>query len=842
MKKAVVLALLLIPVVVLGSTWVLTPAGPVTQTPSDAPPREPTAVAVPGDSTAAAERGAIPVVSVPAVLPASDAFRVHGRCVDLESGAPIGGCAVEARLGLRDGRDIWRPWQAGDVSAEQTTGVDGTFSIPLHGDFSLGCTVRVTAESRVRRAGHWSHPEAELDVGDLAMTIGFAVHGQVVDESGAGVARSFVLLAPADASDSGTMSQGGLSRAATDAFGRFEYASLMRAGDYYVVMQGDGSLIEPRTVRIDGPDPEVAITVRVKRPDPAFSITGNVVDEEGLPLAGMFVVAIGEGAIGRTESATDGSFSVPRSDRWNDDGSAGVRLTATDASGMWDQHLPASDARFAWGQRGLRIVMRRLASRTILVTDLRGEPVEDCTIYAYELVEGHPTAAPPYPKVDGRGPHRGGRLRLDGLDRGESAVLVVPTDARLASRVVQFRGDAADGEVEVRLPDRVQLEVQVQDGDGVPVVGSRVEVVRLLRVAELETTSPTVPVRGLDPRVSAPNHGLLDECTTGSDGGGVLEVPPGSLWLRVTGDEHAVQVEPLVMPPQALVHRIVVRSGASLLGKLVPAAAIAALQEVAELQPDDERGPFEVVLRGADAPALPPFPVEDRSFRAAGLEPGEYGVALRYRLKSHPVLTNAVTVPLATITVRRGEHRSAEFDLSEAVPATVRGRITVDGQPLRSTDVFLRRIGSSFPGSVRIATDADGHVAANVPPGEYGVAIVLPVEGGPGWIVLPIPKTVTVRRAGPNDLICDALNRRARIRLLAADGEPVAEQRLRIVQPGYFRPGSLATDTDGWFEFGPVPYGEFAIEWTTGEATKSSVLVTIPGVAPVTELIVRAPG
>ncbi|MCA8942189.1 MAG: sigma-70 family RNA polymerase sigma factor [Planctomycetes bacterium] len=834
MKKLAILALLLVPMLVLGghSIWPLT--DPVVDETSDRTARI-ESIDVTSDPAARTEVGP----GLDAATPASDALVVRGRCIDETTGTPISGCSVEVRIGLPDGRNVWRPWSGSDVAAAQQTETNGVFSLSLEGDRSLGCTVRIADSGHVRLSGRWDEPPRILDLGDVQLTPGVSVRGRVLDEHDAAVAPAFVLLARDREGDDRVLRDGGMVRASTDEAGCFRFDRLVAAGDYFVVLHGAGSLIEPRKFSVT-PGPESKLLVRARRPDPAESIDGVVTDEAGDPIAGIFVVAVGEGSIGRTESDQDGRFVVPRADRWHASTDAGVSVTASHGAGEWDQRSPPPTARFEWGQHGVQIVMRELGSREIVVTDEARRPVEDCRLYVYESVRGHSVAMTPYRGVDGRGPHARGRLVVDGVRSGESAVLAVPHDERLSSQFVRFDGDAAHAEVSVVLPPCGELRVEVRDPTGTAVVGSRVEVVRVIGVDRMTESSETVELRRLDPKAEAPLFATLDSGTTDADGHANLLAPPERLWLRVSGEGHPPHVEPITMARGSLVHRIVVERGARLEARLTPPELLAMLEGLPEIEPmHDGEGRVELVLRRNGDTATRTFAIHEARVTADGLEHGEYAVGLQYRLRAHPKMPLPVCVPIGEASLRADRSRAFEFDITDALPVRVTGRIVVDGVPLRDNDLFLKRAGSPFHATIRIATNQDGDVETLVPPGEYARSLALPVADSPGWIVLPLPGTRLVARDSINDVSCDVERRRGRIRLLEADGTPIRDRPVKVVQPGYYRPGQIETDDEGWLEFSPLPIGAFTVEWTDGDGNAKHTSVDVPVTERVLELTIR---
>ncbi|MHC5063748.1 MAG: carboxypeptidase-like regulatory domain-containing protein [Planctomycetota bacterium] len=826
MKRPVLLLLLFLVVIVL-ATFLIFGVDPL---PADQVKGTSEGVTIEGSEalnedpgTEAGEReeiGDTKAVAGGADLGGAKTLTVLGRCIDAETELGLPGCRLELRIGAPDGRSIWRPWLEDDIQTEFVTAADGRFRLELSGDYSLGCSLRLEAEGRLRRAKHWSNPEPVIDLGDIPIRRGIRVLGKVIDEAGTGVEGAFLLVARLTEKEE--FAETDMHRATSDAAGRFTFPELFAAGEWWTAVQGTGPLVGPRTIQIESGEPEQSFEIRVQRPDPSQSIHGLVVDELGRPLEGIFMGAHGEGSIGQDESDEQGRFVIPRGNPTHNDGKKGVEITASDVEDGRQQERQEERKIYRWGQREVRIQMLDPVAITAQVFDANSQPIEDYRLHAY-WNNGRTPVWSSYTKIDGRGPHAEGRFRLTGLKQGPSAVIVVPADDELAcSSLVPFGPEDSSRGVNIELQENLPSTIAVVDAGGNPLADCRVEIIRLLFGKELETDAE--PLRGEDipPRKSAPFHILLDEAATGSDGEADLLVPAGRHWLRVSAAERITHIEEILVAPGQVPHRVTLETGASLFGDLSPA------QILEELQPDPQEieGPMAekhrvaLLLRADGERTLDPLLLTEESYRFTALKPGKYSLALRYWIPVPSLHDSPMTVVLEEFNLSAGEERRMDLNLDAVLPGRVSGRILYDGKPEANRDGFLQRLDRAFPQMIRFHTDDEGHFDLRIAPGEYRVKLALRSEEGAGWNILPIPGWYQVSTGAETRVSVDAPRRRMRIRIMDAEGAALANQNIVIYKPGYFRPGNLSTDGEGWVLIDPTPYGEFALVLTEEDGGK----------------------
>lgn len=785
---------------------------------------------LPVGRTAAAE----PVgVSTPTASTAT--FEVRGRCVTSGNGEPVVGCAAALRLEAE--RDAARePWGDRQLSAAMTTAGDGAFALTTaHDEWSETVALRLSADGFVPRVGRWPRPEAGtvVELGDVVMQPAIEVSGTVVDEAGEPIEGATLVFAYIAMTGEPATTSENMLRARSDAAGRFRFASPVHPGEWYVGAEDTGALVEPRSVKIGAHDRSCSLRVVVERPDPAFTITGKVVDEAGGPVAGVRLSASGEGFLGRGVSAADGTFAVGRAGPTRNDGKAGVSLSASDPDGRFEFVAPPGDARLAWGQHGVELVMRRLAARAVRVVDARGAPVERYTLFAFrgrERLARHASE---------RGVHAQGCCRLERLRAGAHCLLVVPRDPQLGSTpLVPFAVEAnANGpEIVVTVPDRVPLRVRVATpaGDGVP--GSRVELIQALGSEPLTSAVPVVPVRECDRgRNLAP--ALLAAAVTDARGEVTLAAAPGRWTIRARGEAHVPVLQPVdVAAPETRV-TLAVQSAAVVHGIVGPAAALARLRELG----DGDGRPVVVQLepaQGGDATTAEI--AADGSYAAGALASGDYAVALRFRLRTSEVAANDVVEPVARLVLAPGERRELPVDVAAMLPGTVRGRVVVGGEPLRDVHCFLRREAPGGVQSFRVATDSDGRFLGLVPPGPYGFALTYPAQPGPGWVFQVLDDTWRLAPGGEHEVALVAPLRRVRVRVVDARDRPLTGLRAKVLRTGYSLPGGLVTDDDGWLEIYPAPNAAFELEVEVDGAVQQLGPIDLPPGRDDGAVVVRA--
>jgi hypothetical protein len=200
--------------------------------------------------------------------------------------------------------------------------------------------------------------------------------------------------------------------------------------------------------------------------------------------------------------------------------------------------------------------------------------------------------------------------------------------------------------------------------------------------------------------------------------------------------------------------------------------------------------------------------------------PGRCALVLSYYLGTAEA-DRPVPVALGECTVSAAEPQRLEFDVRGLLPGTVRILVTLDGLPLRDAEMFLRRRGDGPAVSLRANGDREGRVEALLPPGTWSANLALQAVPGPGWNMLPLPQRWEVRANDETAVTLAARMRTLRICLLDEAGAPLVGWQARVDRAGtggFFRPGGLVTDGDGWLELSPAPYGPFHLLVRPGDA------------------------
>jgi RNA polymerase sigma-70 factor (ECF subfamily) len=739
---------------------------------------------------------------------------LRGRCVAAEDQTPIAGC--KARLGgssrevsdaaTLEGR---RPWHPPDPVI---TGQDGRFDFAFATVPFQNCDLQLSAPSRVVRLGRWSRvaPGQVIELGDVPLTKGFDVSGRVVDAQGAPVASVDVRLCTNASSSSSGMEPDGVSsysgRSRPD--GAFQVWSPVPAGSWTLDLGGQGHfLVGPDHVVIDPMQGLAPLVVTVARTP---TIAGKVVDERGDPLEGISIgVEIAAGwRGGRSPNATslaDGTFLL----RAVEPEPKAVKLQVDD-SGPCEPSW-RDDRVHEWGETDVRIVLQRALSFELTVVE-RGTGVP-ITEYGVSCFGEKGAGSSQYYDLRLAGRHQDGRVVVDRVWRGANFLTVRPVDATIApSGTIEFQASEA-GVPPMRVElDRMQpATVRVLTAAGAPVIGSRVEVIALgtgeLHVDDgIRDPETQSNVTSSDPRYRVPE--LRSSGRTGPDGRAQVLVPPPRrpLAVRVTGGH-----------PRVLLSPATITAGEELLVTVPASGGITGTVQFAGLDP--QRASVYVHRLEGNQATIVRLPTgsgqlaADGRFALHGLVPGRYRVGLSYEVtyttESGGIGGWNYDVPPTEVVVDAGRDSQVALDATVCSPASLRGRVRLDGAAPGSARVFAWNESGGRVG--QFIVEADGSfVAPEILPGTYRLVLVVGnFMAGAGD---EIPSDDTFAVAAKEQLARDFAftRRKLTVCLLRADGTP--EPSLPVFCGNALHFGPRTADADGCLVFDPAPIGPIRIQ------------------------------
>ena len=778
---------------------------------------EPALSSPPGAATAT-PNGLLATEADPVRAAASTSVRenpmllVRGRCLAAETGLPL-----QVALHVGDDDDGAPEGDSGAIGIEAlATGAsasDGRFELNLAFAGQKNLRLLATAPDRApmgcRREG--AQAGEVWDIGDVRMTLTARVAGELVDATGAPVADAQVMLLML-APEPTLMAFRNLHTAPTDARGRFVMISPMAAGEWLVSVDGTGALRTPRKTQVPAGG-EHFVRIEVERPDPKQAITGTVKGRTGLPLADVALSAYGEGARSRGRSGADGAFLLHRGPPHFDRGKPGVELSA---QAPQLEHLrPSAGQWVAWGQHDVVVVMQPLASVTVRAIDERGERV-----HAFEVLHGQLSSVGSWMDymVSKKKPVEGG-VQLTELHGGEHLLLLRPQDGSLAvAGPVHFVvGDTSPNELTVRVPDRIDLQVDVVDTAGSPVPHCELDLIASFTEAPVDMALPAPRLPGLrSSGLREARQVALASGTTDDRGIAKFAAPPGRLSLHARCVTHLPHTSDVVVAASEPHLRIVLEAAAVLHGRLVPIDLLPALG-LGETKPERR---LAVVAR-AVAAGVPPARARaeiaradvavDGTFTLGPLPPGVMALRLSGWLDCNDVHSASMQHALGDLDTAGARVLEREFAVAAFVPATATGIVLLDGQPMVDAQFFLRRLEPEPRISVRVATGKDGRFRTRVPPGVLGPQLAIPSQPGPGHDILPLLEQWTIGPGETGELRIEGKVRRLRLVLRDADDKPLGNRRMRVESKDYSRLGALATDTAGVVEITPAPYGEFTV-------------------------------
>jgi len=647
--------------------------------------------------------------------------RLQGRCVAAEDGTPLAGIEIRAYGRPMPERRATDPvWQDPETLR---TGADGRFTI----DFppAVDCELILLAQDPdlVRQRREWKPGVANgtvLDVGDLLMARGAAVSGRIEDETGQPVPRLYLRLEPefpvATADGNGLT----IGTRADDA-GAFEFPSAARSGPWrFGISSGSCTIESPESITVsEGLAPlDVLLKVRMRE-----AIRGVVEDASGTPIPGVTIAALESQGYRREQTTTreDGTFALYKRESETDP-------SALEISGPAVQPMKLT-SHFPWNSEGHRIQAERSLTTAIRVVERgTGMPVEH---YGVRIARKSDASDLSGLRHDGNHPE--GRLLLDGLQRGDNYVVVLPENRSVFPNYGAKVIGGLEEEVTIELQRAQPFQVLVCLADGTPVAGSRVRLFDQRLRHESLWLDPFNTSRSIE-GVSGLAR-LLSEQMSGLNGLVTLGVPPSEedVFLQASGS-HTPKGEDLIRPlTLEQPYRLVVNAGGVIRGTV--------------LLPEGQAEKFTIVLkcvrdgvnRVRAGPHQPEVLGADGSFRFEGLTPNTYWVHLatnhRFQRKgSADVYWREMEEPMMEILLAAGEDRVLTLDASDFAFGEMEATFLVDGEAAPSTMVSVVRRPAAHQRGVWTAygafrTDTTGKIRCeDLVPGHYRATLLLESE------------------------------------------------------------------------------------------------------------------
>ncbi len=780
------------------------------ETAADPRPRDASKQASPSPTAGATSRqegeARTVVAAAPEQTSTTDAAVLRGRVVDTD-GVPIAGVlakvhgwgingdAVNAHRAVHGAVEWADPEQV-------VTATDGRFEIAFVPPPPFQFTLGLTCEGRVGSRGRWDRiePGEVKDFGDVTMEAGARITGRLVDRAGSPVVRPagtrFQLSI--DRSNRRDRPRGDIvpvdgawCDVASD--GSFTVRDPVRPGTWQVSLRG--LLPVEREQEFEVVAPATALEVEVFRPDEVLRVAGVVVDDTGAPVpqADFEPLGIERASSWILHADREGRFEFEqRPDAL--DPAARFRLRFEEAG-----YGTVTTDELRWGDTELRVVMPRLPVMEVLVLRAHDRsPVEE---YGLRVMNTGGRRSSNESEVRGGWEHPGGVTRITTLQDGGLKRLIVEPRQGSGLAVAMEHVDidlAAPPRPTILLPDAAERVVRIQDTEGRPVVGSRVEVI------DAGGEEITAATRVTDPGSrgwSSAELGVLTGIGISDEAGEARVMAPSGVpvSVRCTGAHPPWIANGVVLDGGLMV---TVAEGATLKIRFEPADVVSAwLEEARDFaalrnSEDLERHRPWVTLRCTDDGGRQTFPAGSSSYEGARMEPsglvelrgvpeGNWLVTCRRyaRLDADRFETAGVDHP-ESVGLRNGTTTELVFDVSTYRTGTVIGRVLSGGEPLAETSLRGQREVASRDSNgdprvewVTIQTDAEGRFRRQVPVGRYAwtAAIELPVDGSgtaPRVDVRALPDT-EVGAGEEIEVELEASLARADLRILGPDGEPV---------------------------------------------------------------------
>ncbi|MCC6784953.1 MAG: carboxypeptidase regulatory-like domain-containing protein [Planctomycetes bacterium] len=780
-----------------------TPDGAVPLQSHDATPRE--GIGLPAS---AAEQGTPDEAEAPSrsTVEHDGLATIRGRCVD-EAGLAVADVTITLRPDANDQQLARHRMEHGELAPwievpPLRSAADGRFElrftpiVPYGGELSLRAERRQWAWARWREI----EPHAVLELGDVVLGRGVLVTGRVADEDGApqpGIDIHLQSLSPEPDADERGLRWVGTSSARSDARGAFAMYGFLPPKRYRVIVYGRELLSPAGEVELALPEQRLELVLPRARDEAGSTIHGTVVDPRGGPIAGAAIL-IGDGEFPETRTRRDGSFVLTRDDRM-------PRTTLRLGASAEGYATVRQSEELSWGTRGVRIELSEGPPLTIrVVRAADGAPIERFGIRRMPVRERGGISSDD-DLLREAGIHDGGILLIPRATPGRFRFAVVPAAATglpespeqellIVSGVPQL--------VEFRLAALAERVVELVDGQGVPVVGTRVELVWQPSGADVHLEMPVMDVRSA--RMNSMQHlvVLRDSATSDARGRATLRGHPEQVHaLRLPGPGAMPQLVQPFRCDDPSVARVVVNRGAALRGRVEPASLVAELYAEAGIVGATMTGESESLRPGLQLYGVGPrrfvshplgsgvtgqIPIEtDGSFRASGIPPGTWRVKLLSSRREATQSSGSTQELLTGLTLADGEERELVLDLRALVRSEVELDLRLDGAPFRGGFTLDCELGPDAEGQPQGTSrsgscDAEGKAVLRLPAGSWRTRL---------WLVedrqrvdLPGPSFQVQSNQARTVIAGDLRSARCRLLLLDPDGRalegvPIAVDR-----------------------------------------------------------------
>lgn len=672
---------------------------------------------------------------------------LHGRCLD-PHGLPLAGCRaairawpVRANGGNSEPARSLHPWQ--DPEPSQTD-ADGLFLFAFEPPPDRIYTLDVTGPGRVTMTARLQPlaPGSVVDLGDVTLHPGIAVRGRIVDTLGRQRAEELLHVSgQAEFVTMGLFAPRTIVDVQSGNDGSFQLPFSAPAGEY-TLRTARSELISPGFVKISAAEPLVEIVVLVQGNSAADTITGRVLDHRDQPVPHFGVHCESDGQHDEKRvTRRDGTFEFVRSNG-ADAVMAQLRLLSKhhDAEQLGPRSVP-------WGSRDVVLRLPEAPALRVVVLGSDGEPL---TSYGATLMPLNPGGSEAgNPRRGGPGPHASGVTLLPGFQRGAWLLHVeFPAESGLAPWFLRFFHPGGDGEQVVRAKPFAHRSICVTTRTGEPLVAIPVRLVEV--IGGIADPQALPEFAAMHWKMDAKRRKPLQVFQGFTDAVGrvtVQGVPGVEMQLQLPGPGHIPLVVPGFRCDVEAELPVVVDRGAGLRAMLRPAAALAEMLHLVQLQPDESfpdnvRPRIELHDAGGgmqtEAVAVAAWD-QAGFFEARDVPPGTWLMRLCYLVGKG--IVQQKTLAVGKVHLQQGQTAEVDIDVGVLIPGQVEGQILRNGKPYGNGTVNL----VAGDHAVQLQTDKDGRFATRLLAGSYVISLWRPL-GGNRVAILTAAEGVQVRR------------------------------------------------------------------------------------------------